>query len=96
MELHNKSKFEDAQERNAKEWPTNRQDQHRTSRASSTQEGLAMSLQKQGDSKSRDEDDETFASDLEDTAEAGSSPQTAMERRAQPRNMKRFRYGFEI
>ncbi len=95
MESPSKSKPEDAEERNAQEWPTNRQKQTRTSRSSSTQEGPAMSLQKQGETESGDEDEENITSGLEDTTETGNSPRTATDNGAYRRNTKRFRYGIE-
>lgn len=81
----------DAQEPNAEEWLTSRQKQPRTIRTSSTKEELAMSLQKQSESKLRDEDEDMSASELEDIVEAANAPQTAMDRRAQQRKMTRFR-----
>jgi len=68
MEPQSKSKLGDAQKRNADERPTNRRSQPCASRTCSTREGLVMSLQKQDESESGDEDEEKFTSGLEDTA----------------------------
>lgn len=91
MESRGQSYLGDAQEPNAEEWLTSRQKQPRTIRTSSTKEELAMSLQKQSESKLRDEDEDMSASELEDIVEAANAPQTAMDRRAQQRKMTRFR-----
>ena len=58
-----------------------------------TQKELVIPSEMQGRPAAQDDDDNMAPSDLEDIAEDGSLPQTALNRRAEKRKTKRFRYG---
>ena len=92
MEWTSGPRFGDAPKGLLDEWPTARKDLSQPSREEAVHKDFSVSTAVHEMIQSGDDEDKVSPSDLEDNVVDESLPQTASDRRAQKRKMKRFRY----